>query len=126
MNTNEFNPLVESQEGTKLNYTNFQNINNNIDYKNNLNPNTGTNFFNNKTLVNGGDKNQFPKTYNNQNNRQNNSINWKNVMRVDLNVIRNTNDLSLLSSYLGNFLFSPITEDDIQAVKIDSNITILC
>lgn len=116
MNTNEFNPLLEFQEGAKSNYTNFQNINSNPYYKNNLNQNTGANFFNNKTVVNGGDKNQFPKTYNNQNNKPNNSINWKNVMRVDLNVIRNTNDLSLLSSYLGNFLFSPITEDDIQAV----------
>ena len=37
-------------------------------------------------------------------------------MKIDIDAIRNTNDLSLLSSYLENFLYSTITEDDIQAV----------
>ena len=37
-------------------------------------------------------------------------------MKIDIDSIRNTNNLSLLSSYLDNFIYSNITEDDIQAV----------
>ena len=113
MNSNDYNPLSGSQEEEeKSNYFNGQN--NNTYYKNNFNPNiTGTNFYQNKTVINEGNNNQFPKA---GNNRPNSSINWKNVMRVDLNVIRNTNDLSLLNSYLENLLYSSITEDDVQAI----------
>ena len=37
-------------------------------------------------------------------------------MKIDIDFIRNSKDLSLLNSNLENIIYSNITEDDIQAV----------
>ena len=37
-------------------------------------------------------------------------------MKIDLDLIKNTNNLYLLNNYLENFLYSTVTEEDIQAV----------
>ena len=84
--------------------------------------------FNNSTKFDGGGKAQTLleddynlissgyKGNNIQGNKPKIPIKWRNVMKIDIDTIRNTNDLSLLSSYLENFLYSTISEDDLQAV----------
>ena len=126
-----YNPLIEFDEEAKSNIN--QQSNYFINSKKQFNPyNTGTNLNqnpnngeglqnlieddNNNNLISSGMKNNYI-----QSNRPKTSIKWRNVMKIDLDSIRNTNDLTLLSSYLDNFLYSTITEDDIQAVP-ESNI----
>ena len=126
-----YNPLIEFDEEAKSNIN--QQSNYFINSKKQFNPYyTGTNLNqnpnngeglqnlieddNNNNLISSGMKNNYI-----QSNRPKTSIKWRNVMKIDLDSIRNTNDLTLLSSYLDNFLYSTITEDDIQAVP-ESNI----
>ena len=122
-----YNPLLEYDEEAKSNILNNQQFNNFTNSKKKFIPyNTGTNF--NQNSNNGdGTQNLLENDYNNllssrmktnniPSNHPKTSIKWRNVMKIDLDSIRNTNDLSLLSSYLDNFLYSNITEDDIQAV----------
>ncbi len=117
MSKNGYNQLLESKEEVKSNNnnTNFP-IKGNINYTQyNLN---GSNNFNlgnqNETFM---DNNYGFKTNNFQRNNQRIPINWRNVRKVDIDAIRNTNDLSVLNSYLENFLYSTITDYDIQAVE---------
>ena len=129
MSINGYNQLYEYNEEAKSNYSNnYPQINNNYNSQNNINlNNTGVNF-NNNTKFNGGRKattlleddynlisSEF-KGNNIQGNMQKMPIKWRNVMKIDIDAIRNTNDLSLLSSYLENFLYSTLSEDDLQAV----------
>lgn len=44
------------------------------------------------------------------------SIKWLNVMKIDLDTIKGSKDMGLLEEFLENFLFSKITEDEIQSV----------
>ena len=46
-------------------------------------------------------------------------------MKIDIDAIRNSNDLSLLSSYLENFLYSIITEDDLQVVPEENIVKLI-
>ena len=46
-------------------------------------------------------------------------------MKIDIDAIRNTNYLSLLSSYLENFLYSTISEDDLQAVPEENIVKLI-
>ena len=129
MSINGYNQLYEYNEEAKSNYSNnYLQINNNYNSQNNINlNNTGVNF-NNNTKFDGGRKattlleddynlisSEF-KGNNIQSNRKKIPIKWRNVMKIDIDAIRNTNDLSLLSSYLENFLYSTLSEDDLQAV----------
>ena len=46
-------------------------------------------------------------------------------MKIDIDLIRNSNDLSLINSNLENIIFSDITEDDIQDVPEDNVIKLI-
>lgn len=43
-------------------------------------------------------------------------IKWRDIMKIDLEMIARTNDLSVLEYYLENIVYSDITEDEIQSV----------
>ena len=46
-------------------------------------------------------------------------------MKIDIDLIRNSNDLSLINNNLENIIFSDITEDDIQDVPEDNVIKLI-
>ena len=114
MSKSEYNQLYEFNEEVKSNYpNNYPQINNFSNSQKKIS-NTDVNFNNNKNYMMSSGFN-----INNAQTKVNNQkipIKWRNVMKIDIDAIKNTNDLSLLSSYLENFLYSTITEDDIQAV----------
>ena len=133
MSKNGYNQLRESEEDVNSNYFNNNPQMNNLIYsQQKINPNNITSNLNENNNLGGKTQNLIENDYNNdllssgsktnyiQNNNNNNrpktSIKWRNVMRIDLDSIRNSNNLSLLSTYLDNFLYSTITEDDVQAV----------
>ena len=118
-NRDGYNQLQEFNEEEKYNSL--------LNSQNQFNPNnTGTNFYQNpnnvggKTLIEDDNNNNLLssgyKTNYIQSNRPKTSIKWRHVMKIDLDAIRNTNNLSLINNYLENFIYSPVTEDDIQAV----------
>ena len=120
MSKNGYNQLLESNEEVK---SNNSNSNPNINSQKNVNVNnTQYNFNENNNFGEGNQYNNMMdndygfKTNNFQRNNPKMLIKWRNVMKVDIEAIRNTNDLSLLNSYLENFLYSTITDEDIQAV----------
>lgn len=43
-------------------------------------------------------------------------IKWRDIMKIDLDMIARTNDLSVLEYYLENIVYSDITEDEVQSV----------
>ena len=128
MSKEGYNQLLEFDEDANNIYNNQQ-MNNFVYSQQQINPNnTGSNFNGSKNkgktqniidndlnnvLLSSGYKTNYMQNYNN---RPKTSIKWRNVMKIDIDSIRNTNNLSLLSSYLDNFIYSNITEDDIQAV----------
>ena len=92
--------------------TNYNNYNNNYNNNNNYDPN---NNYNNQI------RNSAQYSNNNNNNyfipmEKNQRIKWKNVLRLDLNFIQQTNDLSMLEAYLENLIYSNINEDEISSV----------
>ena len=127
MSKEDYNRLLESEQEIN-NKNNNQMMNNFENSQQQFHPNnTGSNFNESKKrvrtqnliendlnndLMSSGYKTNYIPNYN----RPKTSIKWRNVMKVDLDYIRNTNNLSLLNSYLDNFIYSDITEDDIQAV----------
>ena len=138
MSINGYNQLYEFNEEAKSNYSNnYPQINNNYNsQKNFILNNTGINF-NNNTKFDGGRKaptlleddynlisSEF-KGNNIQGNKNKIPIKWRNVMKIDIDAIRNTNDLSLLSSYLENFLYSTLSEDDLQAVPEENIVKLI-
>ena len=131
MSKNGYNQLRESEEDVNSNYFNNNPQMNNLNYsQQKINPNNITSNLNENNNIVGKTQNLIENDYNNDllssgtktnyiqnnNNRPKTSIKWRNVMRIDLDSIRNSNNLSLLSTYLDNFLYSTITEDDVQAV----------
>ena len=120
MSKNGYNQLLESNEEVK---SNNSNSNPNINSQKKVNSNyTQYNFNENNNLGGGNQYNNLMdsgygfKSNNFQRNNPKMLIKWRNVMKVDIEAIRNTNDLSLLNTYLENFLYSTITDEDIQAV----------
>ena len=93
------------------NYNNFNN--NNFNNNNYYDPN---NNYNNQI------RNSAQYSNNNNNNNyfipmeKNQRIKWKYVLRLDLNFIQQTNDLSMLEAYLENLIYSNINEDEISSV----------
>jgi len=125
-----YNQLQESNDeiGSNISPNNAQN--NYMNSQRQFYPNKAESDFNEnpngamtQNLVENEDNNNFENPQNNTNynnyiqkKRPKTSIKWRNVMKIDLDLIKTTNDLSLLNNYLENFLYSTITEEDIQAV----------
>ena len=138
MSKNGYNQLFEYNEEAKSNYSNnYPQNNNNYNSQKNINlNNTGSNFKKNTKFEGGGktttlledDYNLISSGFkgnNIQGSGQKIPIKWRNVMKIDVDAIRNTNDLSLLSSYLENFLYSTISEDDLQAVPEENIVKLI-
>ena len=87
---------------------------------NNLNQDQNTslnmNMYNTQNLNNGRGPNSANNNYSTNYKNPEMSIKWRNVMKIDINAIRNTNDLTMLNEYLENILYSDISEEEIQAV----------
>ena len=124
-----YNQLQESNDEIRSNFSpnNAQNYNMNSQRQFNpnkaetdINGNPNGTMTNTQNLVENEDDNNlgYNTNYNNyiQKKRPKTSIRWRNVMKIDLDLIKNTNNLSLLNNYLENFLYSTVTEEDIQAV----------
>ena len=119
--SNPYNQLIESNENMSQNpnYINNMNINK---MHNNQNINmSGENYYNNNMNIeddlNQNQNNQNPNIISSGNNiyqRPFQKLKWRNIMKIDIDLIRNSNDLSLINNNLENIIFSDITEDDIQ------------
>ena len=115
-------------------------MNNNYGY-----PNQNFNYQQNKyqTMpINNNNKNQYqqnPNYYLNQNinssqnsnpisnqnynsmdyspyNERNMNIKWRNIMKIDIDALRSTNDLTPLNNYIDNMIYSNISEEEIGSV----------
>ena len=126
MATIPYNQLLESNDKNS-NYAN--NINNNKIMYNNQNINMSGENNNNMML-----EENLIQSQNNQNANVISSgfnpkplqtLKWRNIMKIDIDLIRNTRDLSLLNSNLENIIFSDITEDDIQSVPEENVIKLI-
>ena len=119
----QYNQLLESNSNLGQNQ-NFEKIN----------PNN-TNYMNNPNLKMTGENNliEDEMSHNNKNENMISSefypyqripqiIKWRNIMKIDIDLIKTTKDLSLLNSNLENLIYSDITEDDIQSVP-EQNVT---
>ena len=112
------------------NYINNMNINK---MHNNQNINmSGENYYNNNMNIeddlNQNQNNQNPNIISSGNNiyqRPFQKLKWRNIMKIDIDLIRNSNDLSLINNNLENIIFSDITEDDIQDVPEDNVIKLI-
>ena len=124
-----YNQLQESNDEIRSNFSPNNAQNYNMNSQRQFNPNKAETDFNGnpngtmtntQNLVENEDDNNlgYNTNYNNyiQKKRPKTSIRWRNVMKIDLDLIKNTNNLSLLNNYLENFLYSTVTEEDIQAV----------
>ena len=121
----EYNHLIESEENFGKNPNNMNNINTNKIY-NNQNINMDGEY-NNKMLIE-EDLNQNQNMVSSGFNpymRPPQSLKWRNIMKIDLDLIRNSRDLSLLNSNLENIIYSDITEDDIQSVPEENVIKLI-
>ena len=121
----EYNHLIESEENFGKNPNNMNNINTNKIY-NNQNINMDGEY-NNKILIE-EDLNQNQNMVSSGFNpymRPPQSLKWRNIMKIDLDLIRNSRDLSLLNSNLENIIYSDITEDDIQSVPEENVIKLI-
>ena len=119
----QYNQLLESNSNLGQNQ-NFEKIN----------PNN-TNYMNNPNLKMTGENNLIEDEMSHNNKNQNmissefypyqripQIIKWRNIMKIDIDLIKTTKDLSLLNSNLENLIYSDITEDDIQSVP-EQNVT---
>ena len=130
--SNPYNQLIESNENMSQNpnYINNMNINK---MHNNQNINmSGENYYNNNMNIeddlNQNQNNQNPNIISSGNNiyqRPFQKLKWRNIMKIDIDLIRNSNDLSLINNNLENIIFSDITEDDIQDVPEDNVINLI-
>ena len=121
----EYNHLIESEENFGKNPNNMNNINTNKIY-NNQNINMDGEY-NNKILIE-EDLNQNQNMVSSGFNpymRPPQSLKWRNIMKIDLDLIRNSRDLSLLNSNLENIIYSDITEDDIQSIPEENVIKLI-
>ena len=113
----QYNQLIESNESLGQN-PNHKKLNaNNMNLMNNLNINMAgeNNLIDEELNQNNNNKNMISSGFNPYQ-RPPQIIKWRNIMKIDIDLIRNTKDLSLLNSNLENLIYSDITEDDIQSV----------
>ena len=130
--SNPYNQLMESNENMSQNPNYINNMNINKIYNNqNINM-SGENFYNNNINIeddlNQNQNNQNPNIISSGNNiyqRPFQKLKWRNIMKIDIDLIRNSNDLSLINNNLENIIFSDITEDDIQDVPEDNVIKLI-
>ncbi len=104
-NGNLYNNYNTQQNFTNINnntmrsqYSNFNNSNNNINnYYNEDDPNYQTQYA----------PYSRPRSL---------AIKWRGVMKIDLDHIRKTKDLSMLEAYLENMIYAEVSEEEIQKV----------
>ena len=131
--SNQYNQLLESNENLGQNSNYINNINNNNKIYNNQNINMSGENTNNILI-----EDDYNQNKNNQNPNPNmissgfdpylrppQSLKWRSIMKIDLDLIRNTRDLSLLNSNLENIIYSDITEEDIQSVPEENVIKLI-
>ena len=121
--SNQYNQLMESNENLGQN---LNNINNNNKMYNN--PNINMSGENNNNMIIEDDYNQNPNMISSGFNpylRPSQSLKWRNIMKIDLDLIRHSGDLSLLNSNLENIIYSDITEEDIQSVPEENVIKLI-
>ena len=125
----EYNHLIESNENFSRNPNYMNNFNTKKIYNNqNINMEVENN---NKILEDDFNQNQNSPNQNmissgfNPYLRPPQSLRWRNIMKIDLDIIRNSRDLSLLNSNLENLIYSDITEEDIQSVPEENVIKLI-
>ena len=128
----QYNQLIESNENFNQNSNFMNNINNKNMYNKNQNINMSGENNNNNSLI----EDNFSQNKNNQNQnmvssgfnpylRPPQTLKWRKIMKIDLDIIRNTRDLSLLNTNLENIIYSEITEEDIQSVPEENVIKLI-
>ena len=140
-NREGYNPLIESKpaiddinQSNKDSKFNFrkkyqtQYYEDNIENDKNFNQNTKNQLINSQNLIDEDNYNDLisgNRTNYIPSNRQKISINWKNVKNIDLDLIANTNDLTLLNENLENLIYSSVTNDDIQSVSEENVVKLI-
>ena len=140
-NREGYNPLIESKpaiddinQSNKDSKFNFrkkyqtQYYEDNIENNKNFNQNTKNQLINSQNLIDEDNYNDLisgNRTNYIPSNRQKISINWKNVKNIDLDLIANTNDLTLLNENLENLIYSSVTNDDIQSVSEENVVKLI-
>ena len=127
-----YSQLMESNENMNKNPNYINNMNINKIYNNqNINM-SGENNDNNNINIEDDliqkQNNQNPNLMSSGNNiylHPFQKLKWRNIMKIDIDLIRNSNDLSLINSNLENIIYSNITEDDIQEVPEDNVIKLI-
>ena len=127
-----YSQLMESNENMNKNPNYINNMNINKIYNNqNINMSGENNDNNNINIEDDliqNQNNQNPNLMSSGNNiypRPFQKLKWRNIMKIDIDLIRNSNDLSLINSNLENIIYSNITEDDIQEVPEDNVIKLI-
>ena len=127
-----YSQLMESNENMNKNPNYINNININKIYNNqNINMSGENNDNNNINIEDDliqNQNNQNPNLMSSGNNiypHPFQKLKWRNIMKIDIDLIRNSNDLSLINSNLENIIYSNITEDDIQEVPEDNVIKLI-
>jgi hypothetical protein len=90
-------------------------MNNKILFQNQQNPNYYQNY--NLNQNNNSSQNSNPISNQNYNsmdyspyNERNMNIKWRNIMKIDIDALRSTNDLTPLDNYIENMIYSNISE----------------
>ena len=127
-----YSQLMESNENMNKNPNYINNMNINKIYNNqNINMSGENNDNNNINIEDDliqNQNNQNPNLMSSGNSiypRPFQKLKWRNIMKIDIDLIRNSNDLSLINSNLENIIYSNITEDDIQEVPEDNVIKLI-
>ena len=127
-----YSQLMESNENMNKNPNYINNMNINKIYNNqNINMSGENNDNNNMNIEDDliqNQNNQNPNLMSSGNNiypHPFQKLKWRNIMKIDIDLIRNSNDLSLINSNLENIIYSNITEDDIQEVPEDNVIKLI-
>ena len=127
-----YSQLMESNENMNKNPNYINNMNINKIYNNqNINMSGENNDNNNINIEDDliqNQNNQNPNLMSSGNNiylHPFQKLKWRNIMKIDIDLIRNSNDLSLINSNLENIIYSNITEDDIQEVPEDNVIKLI-
>ena len=96
-------------------------MNNKILFQNQQNPNYYQNY--NLNQNNNSSQNSNPISNQNYNsmdynpyNERNMKIKWRNIMKIDIDALRSTNDLTPLDNYIENMIYSNISEEEISSV----------
>ena len=97
-------------------------INNNFINKSNQNSNYYQNYYNANQNINSS-QNSNPTSNQNYNsndyhsyNERNMKIKWRNIMKIDIDALRSTNDLTPLENYIENMIYSNVSEEEISSV----------